>query len=85
MEEEGHADGNQEAFPLRVGEAEVGERAHAARDAFVLRLRLAAEENGARLAGAEQLAGRRLEQVRVVGGQVVEAPALISRSRIDPP
>ena len=65
-EQEGHVDGDHEAFPLAIGHFEVSEVLGIARYALVARLLHSVEEHGAGVAGAENLARGEFYKVRMV-------------------
>ena len=67
VQEEGQVDRQLQALPRLVGQAEVGQVPDAPGHAPVLRRALAAEQDGAGVAGAGQPPGGQLDQVGVLG------------------
>src|SRR4029077_3573382 len=63
-EKENHVDGDHQAIPLGIAKLEAGQRTHSPRHPFELHA-LTAEQNRARLTGAEKLAACQLDEVGV--------------------
>src|SRR5208282_2756172 len=86
LEEEREIDGDEQAFPFGVGEVEVGHQTGVAGYALIFRPCPAAEEQGAGIAGAHQLALGQLDQVGMLGAQLraaqftlLEVPSWLAR------
>src|ERR1700683_4951878 len=73
LEEESHINGNHQSVPLSVGQLKIRQELRAAWNSFVFCAALPIEKNRAGLAGADQFAAGRLDQMLVLGCQLAAA------------
>jgi len=66
LEKKGHINGHHQAVPLAIGHAEIMEETNAPRHTLIFSMALVIEEDRAGIAGTNQLAAERIEQVLVV-------------------
>ena len=69
IKEEGEVNGKRETFPLRIGKAEVRKGVRITRDKLEAPVKDGLKPQGTRVAGADDFAGGRFEQMAMLGEQ----------------